>query len=199
MYKQVFVPIAVQGTLTTTIDFSEGAATTMATTDTAKPTTTRRKPAAKPKAAPAAAKRATRTTAKPAASSSTKPATRVEQAQQLAERAVLIPLGAALEARERVSGFVATTRSRSAIERQLARFEHRGGRARKQLERDARRTRARVERETRQARHGLERRTKTIGSNVEVISDRAQTAVQNGVKAGIKLVNGAQDRIAKVA
>lgn len=188
----------------------------MATTDAS--TTTTKQPAAKRKAATAkrkpaatkrapAAKQATRTTARGAAASSTQPATRVARVQQIAERAVLIPVGAALEARDRVAGtvseLVATTRSRSALEHQLTRFERRGGSARTQLEREVRKTRTRLERETRQARHGLERRGKlarrTLGSNVEGVSGRVENVVQNGVNAGIKLVNGAQDRIAKAA
>lgn len=170
----------------------------MATTADARSRATKKKPAArKAKAAPKATARTT----------STKPATRVEQAQLIAERAVLIPVGAALEARDRVAGtvndLVAPYRSRTALERQLTRFERRGGRARRQLEREVRRTRTRIERETRQARRGLERRgelaRRNFGSNVEVVSDRAQNVVQNGVNAGMKLVNGAQERIGSVA
>ncbi len=179
----------------------------MATTDTAT-TTPKRKPAAKRKPATAAkAKQATRTTARSTAASSTQPATRVAAVQQIAQRAVLIPVGAALEARDRVAttvtDLVAPIRSRSALEHQLTRFERRGGKARTQLEREVRKTRTRLERESRQARRGLQhRRTqarRTLGSNVEVVTDRVENVVQNGVNAGIKLVSGAQDRIAKVA
>jgi hypothetical protein len=154
--------------------------------------TTKRKPAAKRKA-PAAAKR---TTARAATSSTTSPATRVERAQQLAERAVLIPIGAALEARDRVNGavteLVAPVRSRRELERRLTRFEKRG-----------RTTRTRFEREVRDARRGIERRRtlaqRRVGANVEGLSDRAQNVVQSGVNAGMRLVSGAQERIAKVA
>src|SRR5512142_2025875 len=116
---------------------------------------------AKPKRA--AGKRTPRTSAKTrstasrrtttrATRSSTRPATRAARAQLLAERAVLIPVGVALEARDRVAGtvgaVVTTTRSRRALERQLRRFERRGGSARTQLEREVRRTRTRLERQT---------------------------------------------------
>jgi hypothetical protein len=170
-------------------------------TPTASPATTQPKK-------PAAAKRKPRTAAKrTTATSSTRPATRTERAQQLAERAVLIPVGAALEARDRVVGtvgeLVSTTRSRTALERQLERFERRGGSARTQLEREVRRTRTRLERETRNARRGFERQRtqarKTLGANVDTLSDRVPNVVQNGLNTGKKLVNGAQDRIAKVA
>jgi len=95
------------------------------------------------------------------------------RSQQLAERAVLIPVGAALEARDRVAGtvgdLVTTTRSRRELERQLKRFERRGGNARK-----------------------------SFGANVEGFSTRVEKVVQNGLDAGMKLVNGAQDRLPKV-
>jgi hypothetical protein len=154
-----------------------------------------------------AAKRAPRTTAAAAArTTSTRPATRASRAQELAERVVLIPVGAALEARDRVVGtvgdLVSTTSSRSALERQLKRFERRGGTARTQLEREVRRTRTRLERRTRTARRGFDRQRaqarKNLGANVELVSQRVENVVQNGVDAGMKLVNGAQDRIARV-
>jgi hypothetical protein len=154
----------------------------------------KRKAAAKPRTA-----RASRT-------SSTRPTTRAERAQQLAERAVLIPVGAALEARDRVADtvgeLVTTTRSRTALEKQLKRFERRGGSARTQLEREVRHTRTRLERQTLSARRGFERQRGQVGKipdlNVEALTTRVEKVVQNGVDAGMKLVNGAQDRLPKV-
>ncbi len=164
-------------------------------------------PATKPRRA--AARRKPRAAAKPRSAASrttsTRPATRSQRAQQLAERAVLIPVGAALEARDRVAGtvgeLVTTTRSRKALEKQLRRFERRGGGARTQLEREVRRTRTRLEHQTRTARRGFERqRTQARRTlpDVEGLTTRVEKVVQNGVDAGIKLVNGAQDRLAKV-
>jgi hypothetical protein len=166
------------------------------------------------KAARPAARRTPRATAKSrtakasasATTTSTRPATRAARAQELAERAVLIPVGAALEARDRVAGtvgdLVTTTSSRSALERRLARFERRGGSARTQLEREVRRTRTRIERRTRGARRDLGRRRtharKSLDANVELVSSRVEKVVQNGVDAGMKLVNGVQDRLPKV-
>ncbi|HKG04101.1 MAG TPA: hypothetical protein VKB03_13040 [Conexibacter sp.] len=160
----------------------------------------KRKPAAKPRATAARARASTRTT-------STRPATRAERAQQLAERAVLIPVGAALEARDRVAdtvgGLVTKTRSRSELEKQLEHFERRGGSARRELEREVRRTRTRLERQTRTARRGFDRQRTQVGKNldlnVEALTTRVEKVVQNGVDAGMKLVNGAQDRLPKVA
>jgi hypothetical protein len=139
--------------------------------------------------------------------------TRTARAQLLAERAVLIPVGVALEARDRVAGtvegLVTTTRSRSQLEQQLRRFERRGGGARTQLEREVRRTRTQLERRTRTARRGFERQRtqarKNLDLNVEALSTRVvplktgvEKVVQNGVDAGIKLVNGVQERLPKV-
>ena len=101
---------------------------------------------------------------KPAASTtttSTQPKTPVEQAQQLAERAVLVPVGASLVARDNlvstVRGLATRYRTRTGLERELRRYERRGATARNRLERQVRRTRTKVERELRQRRSRLER------------------------------------------
>lgn len=175
----------------------------MATPDTTTAAAKPKRAAARRKPRTAAKARAAATTAR---TTSTRPATRATRAQALAERAVLIPVGAALEARDRVAGtvdeLVSTTRSRAALERQLKRFERRGGSARTQLEREVRRTRTRIERRGRSARRGIDRQRdqarKAFGSNVETFTSRVENVVQNGVDAGIKLVSGAQDRLPKV-
>ncbi|HEY7960479.1 MAG TPA: hypothetical protein VID29_01040 [Solirubrobacteraceae bacterium] len=73
-----------------------------------------------------------------------------------AERAVLIPVGAALIARERVvsgvSDALSVYSSPTKTQSQLRRFERRGSTARNRLEREVRKTRTRVERELRQRR-----------------------------------------------
>lgn len=73
-----------------------------------------------------------------------------------AERAVLIPVGAALIAREHVlSGVgdaISSYNSASKASAQLRKFERRGVTARNRLEREVRKTRVRVERELRQRR-----------------------------------------------
>jgi hypothetical protein len=149
---------------------------------------------------------------------------------------VLIPLGVALEARDRVTETAQGTQKRiadtvdelvakygsvSAVDRQLKRFETRGGRARTQLEREVRRTRRRLEREARHnrsriegqassARRGfdrqrldvlgqVEKRVEPVLGQVEKRVDPVFSAVQNGVSAGIKLVGDAPGRLARVA
>jgi hypothetical protein len=69
-----------------------------------------------------------------------------------AERAVLIPVGAALIARERVGEVIATYSTPTKAQTQLRRFERRGSTARNRLEREVRKTRTRVERELRRRR-----------------------------------------------
>jgi hypothetical protein len=101
----------------------------------------------KPRATAAASKRST-TAPKRTASASKQSST--------AERAVLIPVGAALIARERVlagvNDAITNYNSTSKANAQLRKFEHRGATARNRLEREVRKTRVRVERELRQRR-----------------------------------------------
>ena len=88
-----------------------------------------------------------------------------------AERAVLIPVGAALIARERVvstvTGALSTYSSSSKTQQQLRRFERRGATARNRLEREVRKARVRVERELRQRRRVIE----STVSDIEVRRD----------------------------
>lgn len=73
-----------------------------------------------------------------------------------AERAVLIPVGAALIARERVfssvNGTLSTYSNSSKTQAQLRKFERRGSTARRRVEREIRKTRVSVEREFRKRR-----------------------------------------------
>jgi hypothetical protein len=73
-----------------------------------------------------------------------------------AERVVLIPLGAALIARDQlvasVNDAISSYGSPRRAQTQLRRFERRGITARNRLEREVRKTRTRVERELRQRR-----------------------------------------------
>jgi methyl-accepting chemotaxis protein len=94
-----------------------------------------------------------------------------------AERAVLIPVGAALIARERVMDSVSSTllsySSSSKAQAQLRRFERRGTTARKRLEREVRKARVRFERELRHRRREVE---KTFGE----LEARRDAVAKNG-------------------
>src|SRR5262252_6918005 len=73
---------------------------------------------------------------------STQPKTPVQQAQVLAERAVLVPVGASLLARDNlvstVKGLATKYRTRTSLERELKRYERRGATARNRVERQVR-------------------------------------------------------------
>jgi hypothetical protein len=112
-----------------------------------------------------------------------------------AERAVLIPVGAALIARDRVvtsvSDTVSTYSSTTKAQAQLRRFERRGITARNRLEREVRKARVRVERELRQRRRVLE-------SAVSDFEDRRDAITKNGSDIANRvpeLVDKVQERV----
>ena len=133
----------------------------MATTSSSTPSgpssaTTRKSTSARKPAGSTARKAATTT--------STQPKTQVEQIQDIAERAVLVPVGATILAQENlvstVKGLATKYRTRASLERELKRYERRGATARNRFERQVRKTRTRVERELRQRRSRVERTVK---------------------------------------
>lgn len=110
---------------------------------------------------------------------------------------MLIPIGAALDARDRFAGAFdgvvaasnevmeelrAAASSRRALDRQLKKYERRGGRARTELERDLRRTRTRLEREVRHSRVRLERGAREARRGFE--HQRAEARRALGANAG---------------
>jgi hypothetical protein len=105
-----------------------------------------------------------------------------------AERALLIPVGAALIARDRVLESVNNTisiyGSPAKAQAQLRRFERRGVTARNRLEREVRKTRVRVERELRQRRreiektvNDLEKRRDAVAKDVPELASRVQERI----------------------
>ncbi|MCW3031109.1 MAG: hypothetical protein JWM66_1242 [Solirubrobacterales bacterium] len=105
-----------------------------------------------------------------------------------AERAVLIPVGVALTARDRlvssvndtISSYSSTTKAQA----QLRRFERRGATARNRLEREVRKARVRVERELRQRRREIERTVSDIEKRRDAVA-----------KNGSDIANQVQERI----
>ena len=165
--------------------------TRKATTGTARKSTTR--------------SRSTAGTTRRAASATTQttPRTPVEQAQQIAERAVLVPVGASLLARDNlvttVRGLTNKYSTRAGLEREIKRYERRGATARNRFERQVRRTRAKFERELRQRRTTVERSVKQNRRQFErqVKSVRKDFEKQSGVVTARvdKLVSDAQGLI----
>jgi hypothetical protein len=135
--------------------------------------------------------------------------TPVTRAQEYAERAVLIQVGAALVARDRVvstvNEVVDSYATPTKTQNTLKGFERRGATARNHLERDLKKTRTRVERELRERRERVEstvskldrRREKTakdVSSRVETVQSKVEDAVQSTINAGTDFVNGIQER-----
>jgi hypothetical protein len=145
---------------------------------------------------------------KPAASTttSTQPKTRVEQAQDIAERAVLVPVGASLLARDNlvstVKGLATKYRTRASVEREIKRYERRGATARNRFERQVRKARTRFERELRQRRTRVERTVKQNRRRFEreVRTVRRDLEKQSGIVGSRfeKLVSEAQERLSSV-
>src|SRR5205085_1914310 len=138
-----------------------------------------------------------------ATTTSTQPKTPIEQVGQIAERAVLVPVGASLLVRDNlvstVRGLVTKYRTRAGFERELKRYERRGASARNRFERQVRRTRTRFEREMRQRQNGLQRSVKQNRRRVEreVRSVRRDLEKQSGMLGSRveKLVTDAQGLI----
>jgi hypothetical protein len=161
-----------------------------------------RKPATTRKTA-TARKPSSATTRRTASSTtSTQPKTPAGQVQEIAERAVLVPVGASLLARDNlvssVRGLATKYRTRANVEREIKRYERRGATARNRFERQVRKTRTKFERELRQRRSRVER---TVRQNRrrferEVRSVRKDFEKQSGVLTSRveKLVSGAPGR-----
>jgi hypothetical protein len=127
-----------------------------------------------------------------------------------AERAILIPVGAALIARERVlssvNDAISSYSTPSRAQTQLRKFERRGTTARNRLEREVRKTRTRLERELRQRRRELDRRrdsvTKSLSGQVEQTQsqlEKTQAQIESAVRARLEdsadLASRIQERV----
>jgi len=113
-----------------------------------------------------------------------------------AERAVLIPVGAALIARERVvdsvSDTLSTYSSPSKTQAQLRRFERRGATARGRLEREVRKARVRAERQLRQRRRTIEGTVSDLEERRDSLTKSSSDLFTNRVP---ELANRVQERI----
>jgi hypothetical protein len=131
----------------------------------------------------------------------------VDQVQEIAERAVLVPVGAGLIARDTlvstVRGLTTKISTREGLERELKRYERRGATARNRFERQVRKTRTRFERDLRQRRKSVERTVKQNRRKLEreVRSVRKDFEKQSGTLTTRveKLVGDAQGLIGSVS
>lgn len=127
----------------------------------------------------------------------------VQVVRQGAERAVDVPVGAALLARERVTDVVEPWTSstgrekelkslRSQVRRELNKFERRGGQARRKATQRVRSTRTRVERELKSRRREVERNVKQnrtrVGKAVKQNRARAEDALSKAQERVTELV-----------
>ncbi len=184
------------------------AATTTRKTNATKRSTTAKK-AAQTRAANQASTTRRRTAAarKAAATRAENSKTPVDRVQEYAEKAILVPVGAALIARDNVVSTVEDLRSSYSTtekaQRELRRFERRGTTARNRVERQLKRTRTRAERQLRQRRNRVERvlnqsRTRQA-KNVDLVAARVENVVQTGLTNGTQLAAEVQKRISSIA
>jgi hypothetical protein len=165
--------------------------TTKAGTKTAKAKKPARKAQAKATTAKAARTRALHQSESAAKQAQTATRETVGVFGDYAERALLIPVGAALTAREKVvttvNDTISSYSSTSKAQAQLRRFERRGATARNRLEREVRKARVRVERELRQRRREIE---KTVSD----LEKRRDAVAKNGTDFASQV----QERIASL-
>ena len=164
--------------------------TSTASSPAQKAAATRKKAAVKRSttAKKAAATRRETTAAKQAAQAKQDIKSPVVRAGRMAEKAVLVPVGAALVAREGVASTIDELRTsystRRKTEQKLNHFERRGTSAVK-----------RVERELRSVIKGIETRTEPVAKNVELVTARVENVVVSGRNAAAKV----QERITALA
>jgi hypothetical protein len=134
-----------------------------------------------------------------AAATSTQPSSPIAQVQQLAERALLIQVGAGLVARDNLVSTVKDLsgkyRTRTDLGRELERYERRGATARTRLEHEMQATRMRIERELRQRRSRLERSVRDSTSRFEREVGSVRRDLEKRTERVSRLVGNAQGLI----
>ncbi len=148
--------------------------------------------------------------AKAAKATKTEIKTGVKLVETYAERAVLVPVGAALAAREAIAqtvgDLIETVSSTKKTEAQLKRFEKRGLTARNQVEREAVKARKRVEHAFAKRRTDVEKAVskfdrrrsdveKRVAGQVNDVSAKIDGTVRQAVDAGAGIVNKARETV----
>jgi hypothetical protein len=132
--------------------------------------------------------------------------TPVERYVDFAGRAVTIPVGAALVARDNVVELAGKYNSLDKVERELRdrqrrfegdlkKFERRGTTARDQFEREVAKRRERVERDLR----ALRSARRDAAAQAGLVSSRVENLVQTGITAGTQVAAKVTERVARVA
>ena len=112
-----------------------------------------------------------------------------------AERAVLVPVGAALAAREAIGDLIDTYSSSKKAEAQLKRFERRGVNARTKLEKEATKARKRVEHELSKRRTEVEKAVTRFDRRRHDVEKRVTGTVRQAADTGQGIVNTARDTV----
>jgi len=138
--------------------------------------------------AKASAARGRTTAAKKAAEATQEVKNPVERSLEMAEQAVLVPVGFVLVARENVISAIEDVRAKYGTQaktrKELKRFERRGNTAVK-----------RVEKDLRGMIKDIETRYEPVIKNVELVSVRVENAVQTSRTAATKTSTRVQERI----
>lgn len=129
--------------------------------------------------------------------------TPVDRVQEYAEKAVLVPLGASLVARdavvEAVDGLRDSLSSRQKAEKELQLRRRRFEAEIKRFERRGATARTRIERDLKQRRTRLGKDVKGATTQADFVTSRVENILQSGLTAGQKAATTVQERIASVA
>ena len=130
-----------------------------------------------------ATSKSTKTTAEPetveAVNEATETAkTMAEQVSVLAEKAVIVPIGASLIVRDDLTTALRKLQKKyttsAGLEKELTRYEKRGARARNRFEKQVRSQRTKFEKEIKARRKDLEKQSSVVTSRVEEFVSAAQ-------------------------
>jgi prefoldin subunit 5 len=130
-----------------------------------------------------ATSKSTKTTAEPetveAVNEATETAkTMAEQVSVLAEKAVIVPIGASLIVRDDLTSALRKLQKKyttsAGLEKELTRYEKRGARARNRFEKQVRSQRTKFEREIKARRKDLEKQSSAVTARVEGFVSAAQ-------------------------
>jgi hypothetical protein len=180
-------------------------ATTSSRTQTRRKTTaTDRSTAAKKAAATRARNQATeartRSTAAKKAAETRRELARgpVERYVDYAGKAVTIPVGAALVARDNVVGIATKYSSRDRLERELRARQQRVEKELRRFERRGESARASVERDLRALRGNVVTTHRDAGAQAGLVGARFENIVQTGITAGTQVAAKVTERVARV-
>jgi hypothetical protein len=123
----------------------------------------------------------------------------VERYVEHAGRAVTIPVGAALVARDNVVGIASKYGSRDKMQRELRARQRRVETELRRFERRGESASARVERDLRSLRGNVVTTRRDVGAQAGLVGSRVENLVQTGITAGTQVAARAVERAARAA